>query len=358
MNTRLVALGLLFCSELLGAAPTRIPASKIARIEQIVSTEMARNSIPGINVAIGFGTGVAWANGYGLADLENQVPVTAHTAIRLASISKPITATAVLQLVERGRIQLDAPVQDYVPQFPSKPWPVTVRQLLGHLGGIRHYRDDEISSVRHYSDRVAPLIVFSNDALVDEPGVKYNYSTYGFNLLGAAVEIVSGMPFVDYLRTNVFCRAGMDEIRDDDSYSIVPHRSRGYALSSDGRLLNCGLADTSNKIPGGGLIGPASDLVRFGLAVLDGKLVSPETADLMLTSQTTRDGRSTGYGMGFSTGLFNGHRFAPHSGGQQGTSTYLILFPAERIAVSVMLNLESAPAAAIAQRIAVVVLEP
>lgn len=340
------------------AESATLPSERLRRIEQVISTEMARATIPGLNVAIAMGSDVRWSNGYGLADLENTVPMTARTVIRLGSISKPITATAVMQLVERGKFRLDAPIQEYVPQFPQKQWPVTVRQLLGHLGGIRHYQDEEISSTRHYLNRMDPLRIFSADPLLQEPGTKYVYSTYGFNLLGAAVESVTGTPFPDYLRTFVFRPAGMDATRDDDVYAVIPHRSRGYALLGTGQVINCGLADTSNKVPGGGMIGPASDLVRFGMALTEGKLLKSASVDQMLSSQTLKDGRSTGYGMGFTCGVTNGRKFASHGGGQQGTSTYLLLFPADRIAIAVMANREAAPVGSMADQIAAIVLEP
>jgi serine beta-lactamase-like protein LACTB, mitochondrial len=116
-------------------------------------------------------------------------------------------ATALLELVENGRIQLDAPIQEDVPQFPPKPWPVTVRQLPGHLGGIRHYQDDEIAGTRHYLNREDPLRILAAGPLAYEPGSRYLYSTYGFNLLGTAVDLVSGMPVTDYRPGTVRARA-------------------------------------------------------------------------------------------------------------------------------------------------------
>ena len=219
---------------------------------------MSEASVPGVTVAIGSAEGLYWDNGFGMADLENMVPATAQTRIRLASITKPITATAVMQLVERGKMELDAPIQKYVPTFPQKQWPVTVRLLLGHLSGIRHYAsDEEVASTRHYLNRVEPLKIFQDDPLKFEPGTQFSYTTYGFNLLGAAVEMVSGKPFEDYLRENIFEPAGMHSIGLDDGYAIIPHRSRGYELTADKQIRNCGLADTSNKVPGGGLISTA-----------------------------------------------------------------------------------------------------
>jgi len=308
-------------------------------------------------VSIGNASGLRWSNGYGMADLENLVPATALTEIRLGSISKPITATAVMQLVEKDQIQLDAPIQKYVPTFPQKQWPLTVRQLLGHLGGVRHYNGlAEVDSTRHYTDRVDPLKIFQDDPLLFEPGTKYSYTSYGFNLLGAAVENAARLPFVDFLRAHVFQPAGMAHIGPDEVYAIIPHRARGYRLSASKQLENCSLADTSNKIPGGGLISTADDLVNFALALNAGKLVKPATRDLMFTAQKLSSGEASTYGMGWQIAKFEDRKLVAHGGGQQGISTYLMLFPQEGLALAVMLNREAAPAGRIANQIAGVLL--
>src|ERR1051325_8362448 len=230
---------LLLPVALLAQNPVLSP-EKIKRIEQLVSSEMARTSIPGVSVAIG--GKIRYAQGFGMADLENLIPVTPQTRIRLGSISKPITAVAVMQLVEQGKIDLDAEIQRYVPAFPKKRWPVTVRQLLGHQGGVRHYLQDgtDLDSVVHYTDRITPLSIFAKDPLLFEPGTKYSYTTYAFNLLGAAVESASGEPLPDYYLRHIFKPAEMDAISIDDTYAIIPHRARGYHLV-DGKLQNCHL---------------------------------------------------------------------------------------------------------------------
>jgi CubicO group peptidase (beta-lactamase class C family) len=147
---------------------------------------MSANSVPGVSAAIVENGKYEWSQGYGLADLENFVPATSRTLYRLASVSKPLTATATMQLWERGKLNLDAPVQKYCMAFPQKEWPITTRQLLGHLGGIRHYRTDsqddpEVGNTKHFDDGIAAgLKFFANDPLVAKPGTKFNYSTQGF----------------------------------------------------------------------------------------------------------------------------------------------------------------------------------
>src|SRR5690349_6960924 len=300
------------------AQSSQLAPEKIRRIDQAVAAQMSRNSVPGVSVAVATGSQLCWAGGYGMADLENLIPATPQTEIRLGSISKPITAIAIMQLVEQGKIDLDSEIQRYVPSFPKMQWPVTIRELLGHLSGIRHYQGDaELDSTRHYTDRLEPLKIFSGDPLLFEPGTKYSYTTYGFNLLGAAVEGASGEKYLDYVQAHIFRAAGMDHIRDDNVYALIPHRARGYRLTSSGDIENCALADTSNKIPGGGFISTASDLVKFMLAVNAGKLVKRETAELMATAQHTRDGKATVYGMGLFVDEFQGRKRFGHTGGQQ-----------------------------------------
>lgn len=321
--------------------------------EKLISQEMSRQNIPGLSAAVASGGEIAWSAGFGLSDVENFVPAKAATVYRLGSVSKPITAVALLQLWEAGKIDLDAPIQRYVPSFPHKPWPVTVRELLGHLGGIRHYDGQpEINSTRHYPELAAALRIFQDSPLAAEPGTRFLYTTYGYVLLGVAIESASQMRFMDYLRARIFGPAGMDRARQDHVYAIIPNRARGYALSSTGQVQNCSLADTSNKIPGGGLAATAEDLVKFGLAVRSAKLLKSSTLDMMFTSQKTRDGKPTDYGMGWNISATNRRKVVSHTGGQQGVSTILVMVPRDGIVVALMCNLERASLRELAQKIA------
>ena len=248
-----------------------------------------------------------------------------------------------MQLAERGKLDLDAPVQKYVPSFPEKPWPITARLLLGHLSGIRHYSGPaEVASTRHYTNLIEPLKIFQNDPLLFEPGTKYSYTSYGFNLLGAAVEAAAGVSFMDYLRAKIFIPAGMERIRNDDSLAVIPNRARGYQKAPDGAILNCDLADTSNKIPGGGMIATAEDLVRLAIALQHDVLVRRDTRQQMFTPQKTKDGKPTTYGLGWQVGERNGRHMVWHGGGQQGTRTVLGMLEKEDIVVAVMCNTDGA----------------
>ncbi|HET9532194.1 MAG TPA: serine hydrolase domain-containing protein [Blastocatellia bacterium] len=321
--------------------PSRFSPDKIKKIETAISAEMSRHQIPGLSVAVVTGNELRWSSGYGMADLENFVPAKATTVYRLGSISKPVTAAAVMQLVERGKLDLDAPVQKNCPSFPEKQWPVTTRQLLSHLGGVRHYGSEaEFASTRRYTKLADTLDIFKNDPLLHEPGTKYSYTTYGFNLLGCVVEGASGQSFMDYLGENVFKPAGLVTMRDDDVHAIIPNRAQGYQKTRTGELRNSGLADTSIKIPGGGLVSTAEDLARFAIAMQTGRLVKKETLDQMWTRQKTRAGEEIGYGLGWGVDRRDGVKEVHHGGAQQRVTTFLYLMPEKGAAVAIMTNLE------------------
>ena len=314
-------------------------------IRTAVLEEMGRRGIPGLSLAIVEAGTVRYEAGFGFADVENGVPARPETVYRLASVSKPMTATAVLKLYEQGRLDLDAPVSRSCPDFPEKPWPVTARQLLCHQGGIRHYRSDEPTVTRRFSSFAESLALFRDDPLLFEPGTAVRYSTYGYNLLGCAAAGAAGKGFLALLRESVFEPAGMANARDDDQRELIPGRAQGYVRDGEGRLENSDLTDTSYKVPGGGLCATAADVARFGSALVSGRLLQPTTLELMLTRQTTRDGRVTGYGLGLAVAERDGRREASHQGGQERVSTVVYLLADRSVAergraVAILTNLE------------------
>jgi len=353
-------LGLTLLINLVLSLPVRaqttegFPAEKIARIDQAVKAFMSRLNVPGLSVGVVSDDQLRWQQGYGLSDVENSVPVKAGTVYRLASASKPITATAVMQLVERGKIDLDAPVQKYIPAFPKKAYPVTVRDLLNHTSGIRHYKGDEEDSTRYYGSLTEALSIFKDDPLEHPPGSKFTYSTYGYTLLGAIVEAASGLTFTDYLRENIFKPAGMSQSRSDSVRDIIPNRARGYVKRDKGKLSNAGLVDTSYKIPGGGLVSTVEDMAKFVIAAQNGTLVKKATFAQMSISQVNqevwertrveqkvpKDKASQGYGFGWIIATERRKESIWHGGVQSGATTLIYLLPKKRLAIVVMMNLE------------------
>jgi len=272
------------------------------------------------------------------------VPATPASVYRLASVAKPITATAVLQLAERGKLDLDAPIQRYVPGFPEKPWPITARHLLAHQSGVRNWTREEFHNTRRFTSITESLEPFKDDALLFEPATRTQYTSLGFTLLGAAIEGAGGAPFMDQLRASVFQPAGMESARDDNVFAIVPHRARGYFRHGDGALANAPLTDTSNRIPGGGLVANAEDVARFASALQRGLLLKPETLQMALAPQKLRGGQATGYGLGWAVGRRDtrrgSRREAYHVGGQPQVSTVLYMQPDAGVAVAILANLE------------------
>ncbi|MFH1763772.1 MAG: serine hydrolase domain-containing protein [Gemmatimonadota bacterium] len=308
---------------------------------QLAFDFMERMGTPGLSVAVGLDGEIVWAEGFGYADLENRVSVWPSTKFRIASISKPLTAAAIGKLVEGNRLDLDAPIQRYVPSFPEKPWPITMRQLGGHLAGIRHYRGSENLSRIHYDDVLDALEIFSADPLVHQPGTEYLYSSYGWNLISAVIQEAAGEPFLDYMRQEVFDPLAMNETVAEHVDSLIYHRASFYLRGDDGRIINAPYVDISNKWAGGGFLSTASDLVRFGWAHLGGNFLAPETLRLFWTSQKTLDGRETGYGIGWSVMERDGRRVVYHTGGATGGSDVLVILPEEGIVVAILTNLSS-----------------
>jgi CubicO group peptidase (beta-lactamase class C family) len=233
-------------------APALAPATGafeeiIPEAREVVFRFMEAMGTPGLSVAVGMDGDIVWAQGFGYADLENKVAAWPATKFRIASISKPVTAAALGKLMEEGRLDLDAPIQAYVPSFPKKRWPITTRLLAGHLAGIRHYRGSENLSSTHYEDVLDAIEIFSGDPLVHEPGSAYLYSSYGWNLISAVIQGAAGVPFLDYMRRVVFEPLDMDETVAEHVDSLIYHRARFYWRTDDGRIINAPYVDLSNK---------------------------------------------------------------------------------------------------------------
>jgi len=316
-----------------------------AGFDELVHATMHDLQIPGMT--IGYGRSEAhWVRGYGFADLENGVPATPLSAYRYASVQKPMTAVAVLQQVERGRIELDADVRQYVPYFPRKAYPITVRQLLGHIGGITDYSANPVEEhLKQAMTTQQAIAVFADHDLIAEPGTRFHYTSYGYNLLAAAVETAAAVPFGDYLRDHVWRPAGMTSARMDDPLAIIPHRVRGYQFV-DGQVRNSEFVDVSSRFGGGASRGNVPDLIRFAVALAEGRLLQPASMELMTTPTRTRDGqiagfpRTDGYAMGWSVVGDASDRVLFHDGGQTETRTMLILHPSSRLAIASAQNFE------------------
>jgi len=349
LSTRVRALQKLFvaalvlCSLLSFAARARaaeLASEKTTAIDAAIAKFMAEKRVPGLSAAIVTDGQLSLERGYGLADVENQVPATPATVYRLASISKMLTAVAAMQLVEEDKLDLSAPIQKYVPGFPEKNAPITAELLLKHQSGIRHYKNDEARSAVFYNRVGDSLRTFQDDPLLFTPGERFSYTTYGYNLLGTAIEGASGQDYVRYVQDHICQKAGMTTIQPDNPYKIIPHRAAGYRIKGSpakGELVNDFMVDVTNKIPGGGWCSTAGDLGRFAIA--------------LWTPQVPGNGKASSYGFGCSINVVNGQRRVAHSGGQPKVSTFLVLSPERRAAVALMCNLQNTPVQSLAGEI-------
>lgn len=351
-------LGVLLLAPLPLAAQRAGPLTQnqIAGIEREVRAAMTSTKAPAISIAVTRDTSLVLLRTFGTADLENNVPASNRSVFRVASVSKPITAVAVMQLVEQGKLDLDAEIQRYVPEYPPQSKPITLRQLLLHTSGIRHYKDDaEFSTTFHCDSLIQGIAVFSKSALEHQPGEKITYSTYGFVLLGVAVERASGLRFTDYLRRFVFLPAGMRDTRQDVIFDIVPHRVRGYEKLENGEIRNPKLVDTSCRIPAGGLLSTAADLGRFLIALQNGKLMNAVRVDEMFRNYVTPDliqrtvaGQQIppgyefpGFGLGWAISTPGRKGVLWHGGNQQGATSIIYYIPESRTGIAILMNLEA-----------------
>ena len=297
-------------------------------------------NVPSISAGLLHQDKIIWLKSAGIADIENNVPASTSSLYRIASISKPITAVAVLQLWERGLISLDTDARAYLPNFPVKKYKFTVRQLLNHTSGIRNYREGEFDSKKFYATTDDALKLLAYDSLMFEPGTKYAYTTLGYTLLAAIVEKVSKTSFENYLKDNIFIPAGMHSTLVDKQREIILNRVKGYEKDAERKIVNAPLADLSIKVAGGGLLSTANDLLLFSKALLENKLIKHSTLEMMIRKSKLKSGKDIDYGLGFSVNLENDSLiYFSHNGAGTGFSSMLLIDPKFKIASVHLINI-------------------
>ena len=325
---------------LAAAAPATAAPSAATRIDALLRSVMAEDRLPSLSVAVARDGETVYAGAFGLADVENAVPASTATVYPFGSVTKSVTAVAVMQLAEQRRIDLDAPVHRACTAFPSWEHPPTARLLLGHLGGIRGYdfsRDGDFVNRVSYPSIEAATAKFRDDPPTAEPGTKYVYSSFGYVLLGCVLESASGTEYGEHLRARVLEPAGMRQATLDRPEAIVPHRARGYSMTPDRAWVNATWVDPSDRHPAAGLLATPTDLVRFGTALLAGDLLPEPEREEMWTQQTTAADEPTGYGLGWTVSADGAEVF--HGGTAMGATSYLYLRPHDRVVVAFVANL-------------------
>jgi CubicO group peptidase (beta-lactamase class C family) len=285
------------------STPSRQWAGAVERARQIMRASVTEQNLPGLSVTVGVGSDLVWSEGFGWADLEKKVPVTPETRFRIGTASTVLTSAAVGLLLEKGRLNLDDEIQKHVPEFPKQQWPVTVRQLMAHLAGVRSDSGDEGPLLSRSCERPVDALQFIPDSLAFEPGTQYRYSAYGWILVSAAVEAAAGQSFLAFMREQIFDPLGMTDTRADSTTKDIPDLATSYfpRFAADPRYgpdimreidLSCYAGSSA-------FLSTTADLVRFGLAVNNGNVLQPATVRVLQSSQRLPSGQETGYGLGW-----------------------------------------------------------
>jgi serine beta-lactamase-like protein LACTB len=343
------------------SSPSGKWAAAVDRGRQIMRAGLIEQNLPGLSVAVGIGGDIVWAEGFGWADLENRVRVTPETWFKIGTASKVLTSTAVGLLLEKDRLKLDDRIQTHVPAFPEKQWPVTLRQLMGHIAGVRNDAGDEEPLSVRCEETIEGLQRFAERPLLFEPGTRYRFSNYGWILVSAAVEAAADEPFLRFMRKEVFEPLGMNDTRADSAAEPMPGRSTFYfpRFAADPRYGPQPPREVDQSCFAGSsaFLSTPSDLVRFGMAINSGKLLQPATVQMLQTSQRLTSGEETGYGLGWDreTVVLGGKqtRVVGHDGEvMDGMVTSFMTSPEHQIVVAVMSNIAFADTPSLALRIA------
>jgi CubicO group peptidase (beta-lactamase class C family) len=378
------------------SAPSPQWSQAVARARQIMRAGLAEQNLPGLSVAVGVGNQIVWAEGFGWADVETHVPVTPNTRFRMGTASKVLTSAAVGVLLEKDRLRLDEEIQRYVPQFPKKKWPVTLRQLMGHVAGVTTDSGNGGPLFIQRCERpVDALPHFANHDLLFEPGTQYRYSNYGWILVSAAIEAAANQPFLTFMRDQIFQPMGMNNTGAESSKEENPEHigepSEDFPLFTLIReliLQPLGFGgprvETPNQAtfyvprtdtdPRRGVhvmrphnlscyagsmafFSTASDLVRFGMAMNTGTLLQPATVQLLQTPQQLRSGQQTPHGLGWDLDTVTLAGEPAHAAGHDGESRggkimSLMTFRERGIVVAVMSNIAYADTSSLVLEVA------
>ena len=334
--------------------PTVVIPSTEEQVDLIANKTFENENFPGMAVQVWHKGEVVFSKGYGYADVENSVSVNPYTSqFRIGSISKPFTAAGLGLLYDRDKIFLDFPIQLYVPDFPKKEFDISLRQLSGHLAGIRHYEGLEFMSNKFYATVDEGLNIFKEDPLLHKPGSKYAYSSYGWNLISAAMEGASDIPFLEFMQKEVFDELEMNSTTPEYSNANYPNRVQFYQKNIEGLNEIAPEVDNSYKWAGGGFIASAHDVVKFAKAHLSPNFLSENTLKLWTTSQATIDGKLTNYGIGWRSSEDNkGRKWIGHGGGSVGGTSMMLIYPQDELIVVTTVNLSRARMNNLAFRIA------
>jgi CubicO group peptidase (beta-lactamase class C family) len=296
---------------------------------------------PGLAIVVARRGEITYARGFGSTDLEGRQAVTPETRFRVASITKPITAAAVLQQVASRTMDLDAAARTYCPEYPAQPIDPTIRQLLAHQSGIPHPTDAEDTTIRGEFTRLAAAVrLFADKPLAFPPGTSTLYSSWGYTLLGCALEGATKRPYWDVIVQHVLTPAGVRAPARDTPAFTAPDFSPGYRGNASGPLRPSLVVDTRFKTPASGLIISAADLARFAIAIAGDTILDAHTRTEMFRPATT-DVKPGGFTLGWQiTSPRDGAEAYYHTGSMEGVTAILYLVPSRRDAIVLLANRE------------------
>ncbi len=302
-------------------------------------TNRYKPSEPGAAVIVTQNGEVCFRKGYGLANLELNVPVEPGMIFRLGSITKQFTAVAILMLAERGALGLEDDITKYLPDYPTLGKTITIQDLLRHTSGIRSYTDmPEWLPLWRKDFQVTELIeLFKDQPFEFEPGTKWKYCNSGYILLGAIIEKVSNKSYAQFVREEIFLPSGMDHTLYDDPALIVPGRVTGYSKSTNG-FSNSPYLSMTQPYAAGSLASSVDDLARWDAALYSGTLLRQETLQQAHQAHILPNGESTHYGFGWGIGEIAGHSVIQHGGGINGFITSAMRVPDQRLYVALLTN--------------------
>jgi CubicO group peptidase (beta-lactamase class C family) len=345
-------LALVLCAACATAGGPRVTTDDLRLVDSLFSAYNGP-TLPGASVVVISDGHVVVRRAYGMADLERRVAATPETDYRLASVSKPFTAMAVMLLAQDGKLRYDQPVRDLLPELPAAARSVTVRHLLNHTAGLLDYEDlIPESRTAQLDDRDALGLLASKDSVYFPAGSQYRYSNSGYVLLGLIVTRVSGMSFPEFLRTRIFQPLGMGaSVAHVEGSDTVPRRAYGYSPRG-GAFVQTDQSVTSATLGDGGIYTNVDDMVHWDQALYGTKLVSAPTLELGITPPQLPGGAATEYGFGWFIDSYRGEKRWRHTGETSGFRNAIQRFPRRRLTVIVLTNRSSGEPGAIAERIA------
>ncbi|HTS11973.1 MAG TPA: serine hydrolase domain-containing protein [Candidatus Limnocylindrales bacterium] len=312
-----------------------------AETDEYAAGQLREQHIPGIALAVVRDGKIAQAKGYGLANVELDVPVKPETIFQTGSVGKQFTATAVMMLVEEGKVGLDDPIRKYFPGAPAAWNKITVRNLLTHTSGIPDYTDKVIELRKDYTEDQL-FRIFSRLPLDFQPGEKWKYSNSGYVLLGILIHRVTGEFYGDFLHQRIFAPLGMDATRIISEADIIPNRAAGYRLVK-GELKNQEWVSPSlNTTADGALYTNVLDMAKWDAALYTEKLLKKSSFAEMYTPVKLSSGKGYPYGFGWDVTTVSGRRLYEHGGAWQGFTTFIARYVDDRLTVIVLTNLDSA----------------